>query len=384
METKSDNLIRMTLPDGYARPGSPDNSTREAPQIAPVSRERMSPSDRPCRSLGAPPESDPPFLIGGLSRLISQTGTEQVAQNPNITLSGVGYDALTLTVPTETAEVLLHHTEPVQEDPVSVRGFRTAQKHLCMGGECWRRWEPTSSSPVYGTEYESWEFKGTPTFDAVSRMIHHRGRPSRIDIAFDYCVPEDMYPRDCEKLITEHADLAGYGISYSGPRDTHTVYVGSRQSERMLRIYRRDIKNPLLAHEGIHLLRFELELKKKMAHAFWAHMREVGIDEAHKAAAAHVATMIGYSPLPEISEVPPLVRTQEDTEAVQMLLQFVKQNAIMLQACDIAGIDVADLAKCKNESSNHPRKIKERLSAKLQLLGNYDSDRIVQTVKALM
>ena len=152
----------------------------------------------------------------------------------------------------------------------------------------------------------------------------------------------------------------------------------------MVRIYRRDIKNPLLAHEGIRILRFELQLNKKTAHAFWAHMRLVGIEEAQKAAAAHMAALIGFSPLPEMTEVPPLIRTHEDTEAVQMLMTFVKQNAIMLEACNIAGIDVSDLAKHKNGCSRHPRKIKERLSSKLQLLANIEPHTLEETVKALM
>lgn len=321
-----------------------------------------------------PPKSDPPLLIGGL---LQQTPNKDI----HISLTGAGIDYLTVTVPEITAEVLISKTGD-DEPGTAGRGFRESEKRMCMGGFCWRRWNPITSSKRWGTEYETWEFAGVTAFDPARYLLDHPSKPSRIDIAFDYQVPSDFYPIELEALIQDHVESRGAKIWYAGERKKQTIYVGSRKSDRQIRIYRRDEKNPLLAAEGHHILRVELTLKREPAEAIWELMRQGGTN-GQPQAAAHILEMIGYAPCDEVAEIPELLRSDEDTEAVQMLLQFVTQNAVMLKACSVCDIDLANLATTKIDRSRN-RMNQSRLAQKVQVMGLIDPDHLQEQVKHLL
>ena len=320
----------------------------------------------------------PPLLIGG----VKHTYTEQAGSKaPNISLSGVGIDYLTVTVPQATAESLLARTSE-DEPGRGSQGFKQTEKRMCLGGYCWRKWNPVSSSKRWGTEYETWEFSGAASFDPARFLQDKECRPSRIDIAFDYDVDADFYPVALESMIEAHVDLIGAKIRYAGERKKQTLYIGSMKSDRMIRIYRRDEKNPLLALEGRHILRVELVLKGDHAEAIWNVMRQDRSD-GYPEAAAHVLAMIGYAPCEDVSSVPQLLRTDEDTEAVQMLLQFVTQNAIMLEALDICDVDLRSVVKAKIHTTRN-RLQKMKLGRRVRVFENVDSGRLTRQVVALM
>lgn len=314
----------------------------------------------------------PPLLIGGL-----------IQQNPNtnqhIYLSGVGFDYLTVTVPTQTsAELLLHHSAHHEPGNPST-GFKATEQRVCQGGYCWRKYDPHQPSKLWGTDYESWEFSGATSSDPIRLLRAQPAQPSRIDIAFDYTVSKDLYPMQLEPLFLEHCNANGTDIEWKGKRLKQTVYVGSQHSRRRIRIYRRDLKNLLLAEEGIHILRVELELKKDMARAFWRHYVEHGQESAYEAAAAHVAEMIGYAPIETTTGVPEVLRTNEDAQAYQMLLQFVNQNAVMIQACERCGIDLAKLTDHKIQRAKS-RMAQHRLDKRIDILASLDASDLEQMI----
>lgn len=321
-------------------------------------------------------EAAPPFLIGGVTRYYSK-------QQPYLSLSGTGFDALTVTVPLGSAELLMHASEAVEQGP-QLRGFKASEKRICMGGHCWRRFNPHQSSKQWGTEYESWEYKGAPSTDPIRMLLGKPSKPTRIDYAFDFNCPDDFYPRHIEEMILENTQERGIEMHHSGNRETYTLYVGSRKSPRMIRFYRRDLKNELLALEGFSILRCELELKDEHALALWAHMSLNGPESAREAAAAHIAQMIGYAPCETDGKTPPLVREEEETEGVQMVLEFVKQNAVMLQACSVAGVDLSKLSAVKVSANNGNRNQRQRLREKTRALSVHEPARLEALVSAML
>lgn len=321
-------------------------------------------------------ESTPPILIGGVLH-------PKLNNKPNLSLTGTGYDAFTVSVPLGIAEQLLHRSEAV-ETGFGTTGFKQSEKRICMGGDCYRRFDPHTASKAWGMEYESWEYKGQPSTRPIRDLQGQECKPTRIDIAFDFDCPEDYFPSDFEDSVLPFVNNKGIDINYAGKRLSHTVYFGSRKSERMIRVYRRDVKNPLLAAEGRNILRVELELKKDMCLAFWAHITEHGPDSGIVVAAAHVSQMLGVAPITHDGYLPPLLRTDEDTEAVQMLLQFIKQNSVMIEACRAAGIDTERLAREKIWKSAKNRMQMSRLAKKTRILSVSDAKSISAQVVALL
>lgn len=318
----------------------------------------------------------PPLLIGGV-----------LQQNPNkridISLSGVGFDYLSVTVPSDnSAEILTHHSE-LEETGYPNQGFRQTERRVCMAGHCWRKFEPHQPSKQWGLSYESWEYSGQTCVTPIQLLKGHPARPSRIDVAFDFNVQPDLYPMALEPLFLDHCAEKGIDIEWKGKRLKQTVYVGSQKSERRIRIYRRDLKNPLLAEEGVHILRVELELKKDYAQALWHHIYRYGDQTAYEAAASHIAHMIGYAPIATGWDLPELHRTDEDAEAAQMILQFVHCNYGSLEAMRRCGLDILELARIKYENT-HNRMAESRLNKKVTTLAAIEPQRLHDLVAALL
>lgn len=94
-------------------------------------------------------------------------------------------------------------------------------------------------------------------------------RASRVDLAGDCeC---DLQPK---QVIGNYYKESGKSYSEIVSSDGETVYVGSRKSERFLRVYR--YRHP---HPRSHLLRIEHEFKGDMAKRFLSTMLNIGIVE---------------------------------------------------------------------------------------------------------
>ena len=317
---------------------------------------------------GAPrPKADPPLLTGGL----------QQRKSAILVPEGCSVDYLTVTVPPTTAEVLLHRTEH-QEDGTATRGFQRSEQRQTMGGHCWRKFDPYVSSKDYGTDYETWEFAGVTARFPVQYLEGHPCRFRRVDVAFDYACPERFWPRHLERLLKPHTDATGILVDHRGPRDTRTVYYGSSKSERRIRTYRRDAKHPDL---GRPIFRVELVLEKKHAIAWWE-QRSASKSTGYAIAAQHIYDMIGIAPQGDLEAIEPCKVADPESSAAQTYFHFVHQNAVMLRACEAAGLDPFAAARAKFEKPS--RYHTTRIAQKADLLAQIDADRLQCVVEQML
>lgn len=281
----------------------------------------------------------PPLLTGGA---IQQNRVIPTEFDPIAS----GTDYITVTVSKAAGTALTLSTHPF-EPGTPQRGFKSSERRLCPGGAVWRRWSPGQPSNHFGDDYESWETEAEASrwLDLASLPLD--SRPSRQDYAFDFAVLPDLMPRDLLPLFRDH--LAGTRIEphFAGPESSCTVYIGSRQSDRRVKIYRRDLKDPALLADGFPpMIRIELELRGDYGHALWQHRQATGADGL-AVACTHIAAMIGYRVAEESQQLPSLIEASDEADASQMLFQFIHQNAGMLDAADRAGIDLAKLARAR-------------------------------------
>lgn len=263
---------------------------------------------------------------------------------------GEGIDFLTLSMGSQTAADLLAVTLP-HDDGGRVAGFAQSEQRLCLGGKIWRRWDPHQSAKVWGNEYESWEASGFES-QWLSKWAPGRDvRPSRVDIAFDYEVTDDVLSDRIRESIEDPAHPGftreGVSLGINGQAGTNTHYVGAFESERRIRIYRRDLLHAYLVQQVGHpILRVELQLKRAHARAWWdlwATDATNGTKHAYEAAAAHVYAMCGLVVRDVVGTVPNIVHPDASGNAGQAVFQFITQHVRMLKACHDAGVDLVSL-----------------------------------------
>lgn len=252
-------------------------------------------------------ESTPPLLIGGVN------GDKDLTQEDSVQgplgkyvpdqLRGiwsakmawdVNWDWATLTAGSASVSDLW--AGDPEESGKGRWGFRSSEKRGIMGGFVWRRWDPYQSSKAFGLEYESIE--SCEGFDAQWLVRVMRGRhavPTRLDVAWDFRVAADAAPVQLAELVRPRLLQRGIGTRVAGSLDDHTaqtIYVGSRDSARMLRVYRKDVQSPLIAGAYGPIMRVEVELRDDLARAVWV-AAERSNDDAFAAAAGIVEDFVG-------------------------------------------------------------------------------------------
>lgn len=315
----------------------------------------------------APAHTDPPLLIGGLI-------PENVGQ-----LVHVGCDFLTVTVPDQTARELL--AESVHdEDGYGRPGFAKSELRLILGGKCWRRWEPHQASDAWGKAYESWETSSGGAW-WLSRYLRDREcRPTRIDIAWDFSVDKAYTADTFHDAVKPWADKRGITTGISGHAGIHTRYIGSRKSDRMVRVYRKDLQDAVLGEILGPTLRVELVLKGDHAAAFWGVWSKVATDEeAWPAAAAVLQLMTGLAISP--GEVPQL-QLPECKDESQRLLAFVEQHGPTLLAFADAGVPVFDL--CRQRAEMVSKATRMRHGKRVRELRRLGVPQVVQLVRDVL
>lgn len=310
---------------------------------------------------------NPPLLTGGLTTL----------QIPNMEAMGVGVDFLTLSVPEPSGASLLADTMP-DEDGTARAGFRRSEKRLCLGGHCWRRWEPHQASGTWGTQYESWEWSGPESGWAADRCRSLEGRPSRVDVAWDF--PTQMTSDELANQLLVVAEPRGFTDGISGQNGVNTRYIGGKQSERRLRIYRKDLEDLLWAEIYGPTLRVELVMKNETAHAWWPVWCR-SRDEGFAAAAAHCDAMTGWAPQREVGEVPESVPVEGLDEAAS-LFAFLQQHGPTLAAFEQAGVPVLELARDRVQQLN--RHSASRYRRRVRSIREVGADRLVQLVGQML
>lgn len=197
--------------------------------------------------------------------------------------------------------------------------------------------------------YETWEGCGTAGESLAKFAKHIPGQPTRLDVAFDFAVPEDYLSDHLAEIIEPHIRRKRLTPGVSGQGNRNTRYVGSIQSERRIKIYRRDFKDPTLREEFPPLLRVELELRKRQARSIWPWFRH-SREKMLSGAAAHILDMTGLRVMHDSEDMPDLVATSDRTKGAKKLSQFIQQNWTMLSAIIDNGIDISPILDVIHES----------------------------------
>lgn len=318
--------------------------------------------------------SQPPLANRG----VETTDTEQTGVFDPLSVGepfGVTLDYLTVTVPESGASALLSETQ-FEEPGKSGRGFRQSERRLCTGGDCWRRWEPVSPSAAWGLSYESWEFSGPQAYPSADRLRARECRPSRVDVCWNFSVPEELTACVFAEPLTLRAQERGIEPGVSGHNNINTRYIGSINSDRRIRIYRKDKRDEAWLIDRGPVLRVELVLKGARALAWWAVWCRSQSD-AYAAAAAHLVDMVGWSPVGEVGIMPPVLPSPT-VDAAQAVFHFMRQHGSELASLQDAGVDIFGLLGAARERWSRATisKQKKRTLA-LQAAGPSDVEALV-------
>jgi len=272
-------------------------------------------------------------------------------------LASICIDWLTVSLGLDDIAGLMEGSKRDADDKATT-GFKASEKRQAPGGVVWRRTDPHQESKAWGYGYESWEAPGTAALWLASELRSIDSRPSRVDIAFDLAdgrtaddLLESCRPHFTRKRLTD-------GIS--GQAGINTRYIGGQQSERRIRIYRKDLQSESWAVLHGSTLRVELVLKDRQAHAFWEVWQAGDEHTAYAVAAGHIQEMSGLELMADVREVPQLAPV-EQSSAAERVAQFIRQNAGTFVAIRDAGINLNALADA--QLSNASRMTQHRSGA---------------------
>jgi len=308
--------------DASGQAGKP-HGTREAARGGEGPRPQRTP--RPAATAALTGDPDPPLLTGGLTLEKPHSGA----------LRGVAIDYLTMSVPVRTAARLLDLT--ASDVAGSERpGFMASERRAGRLGPVWRRYEPRQESKLWGLDYESWEWDGSSSHPAAELLRAWECRPSRVDVAFD--LDSTMTADQFIEQTREHFERAGFTDGITGQGGINTRYIGSKASEKRIRIYRKDLQSESWAAVHGVTLRVELILKDATAQAWWA-VWDRSKQAGYQGAAAIIRTMCGVELIEEAGD-PPEVVAVGGLDLAGELATFAKQYAARLTAYQRAGVDV--------------------------------------------
>jgi len=263
------------------------------------------------------------------------------------------------------------------------KGFAEHEWRQCLGGQCQRHKGPHSRSKRWGKGYELWSWTGSNADSARSVLnqvdsAERDWKCTRLDVAFDFACDPAASALDFGEAWSEHTEAMELecGPSGLGDRVTWSWYVGSRNSVRRVRVYRKDIESGKCSapsddgEESPYAMpptmRVEVEL-----HDQWADkcMRSMLVDEqaGFRMAAAHVVELTGFVPCAEVGTLPKL-DPDEPSDIAAKVAAMVTQYGPVLEACKAAGVDLDALlavreARASRTSAYRLRKLVEAARA---------------------
>jgi len=184
----------------------------------------------------------------------------------------------------------------------------------------------------------------------VNRLPHLN--VSRLDFAVDIFI-DDISPNDIYEAMEAGAIRTGaknfsrVESKINGGQMGVTVYIGSRASMRLLRVYDKAVQ----AGANYPWVRIEIELKKEFARLVLRQMADIGIVKAGKAAIRDFVTtnidwfdnaVVG----PNVDYLTPGAR--KDTEWEKWIKAVVLPNAVRAIAADVSGFREAMRAALDN------------------------------------
>jgi hypothetical protein len=309
-------------------------------------------NEKECRKAGEA-GFNPPVLTGGLK--------------PENNCGGLGYladtsfDWLSLTVSASASRTLVNMTQ-FREDGRPIAGFGASESRICLGGTCWRKMQPHQSEKAcgYGKNYESWEFSGPVAHSNIPKLVGLDCKPTRIDVAFDFKVDSAYTPDEWIESVRSHFENKRLNDGISGQNDINTRYIGSKQSDRRIRVYRKDIQDLVIAQCTGPCLRIELILKAAYAVAFWRILCESS-DNAVRVAAAYITEMTGFVPLPDNTACLPHFEKKIPSKLPGRILNFIKQYALFFKVVQNSKIDIQALIDTKYSQAMNSKVARHRI-----------------------
>lgn len=294
----------------------------------------------------------------------------------------VGVDWLSVTTGPE-ASAGLEGWTIFGEEGRPQRGFLGSEERVCLGGRCWRKMGPRQPSKRWGREYESWEWSGSATAWAASRWLRGREdvKPTRVDVAFDFEVPDGLRAEVVAAAIAPHLAARGITPGIVGEGDDFTCYAGAKSSEIRVRIYRKDLKDSAWLIDLGHTLRVEVVMKGETAEAWWQTWQR-SEQQAYAVAADHVLRLTGLQMQAEIAEAEALGNTTSASDFAQLCFEFVAQYASHLEAADRVGVDLPALSR--EWMQGWARDTWRRHGRRLQLCEGLDAGDVERRVLAMM
>lgn len=246
------------------------------------------------------------------------------------------FDFLTVSMSSATAESILDQTEHLRPGG-RVQGFAQSEERMCFGGTLWVRSEPVTASRQWGTDYVSIELPGSQADAMLDRIPMDGTRATRIDLAHDWECSEDLKPEHVRDAWRPHWEPKGIKSGISGEDEINTVYLGSRSSDKRVRIYRKDLQDSMW--RDYPLIRVETVVRRDVAAAVW----KLSTRPAMAAAMNHALQTLTGHDMGDCAPPPP-VPTLADTDLGQRVFEFVKQNGRLLVTLDRLGVDLRRLA----------------------------------------
>ncbi len=323
----------------------------------------LPPDPQPIAAAG-PAEGRPPYADRGVETLNGVCGRFSTA-----------VDFLTLTLPSDQAGLLTAETAHA-EDGYPKQRFGRSELRTCLGGSCWRRWHPSQASKGWGLAYESWEFVGSVA-SLYAGLLVGKGRPSRVDVAFDFVVDRRLFVR---AFMARLDGLLRHGVvpEWSERGDDSTCYLGARSSEWRICVYRKDLQQgPLWDQAFPCVLRIEARMKGDLARDFWSAWSKSPA-EGFAMVSGRVASWLGVSVFDHSSEWVEVVKPEEFDHA-ERLLSFVQQHGGTLTEFVRAGVPVVELAAAA--ASKRSRVTAWRSERRLREMARLDVPGIVELVR---
>lgn len=319
----------------------------------------------------------PPFANRGVETVETRTNRGFVGRP-----SGVGVDWLSMTLAAEVAAELVIQTELVEVGK-GKEGFRQAERRAMMGGEAWRRFEPVTASRRWGLAYESWEWDG-PSAGWPAEWCRGRDcRPSRVDVAFDFSVPDGVSADDVFESMREEVQRRELLVGISGQGGVNTRYIGGKESERRIRIYRKDLEDEAWALQFGPTVRIELILRGDVAEDWWDGW-SISREGALREAAGHVFEMTGCEVLADWEVPTGLQRVRESFEVAAAFKWVIRQYGAVLDVAFECGVDLVSLvAERAAKSGRAGRWRRDRLRRAVEAVGVEQLEQAIRSLLAL-
>lgn len=294
-------------------------------------------------------------------------------------LDSEGFDWLTVTVPDSMSARMQAATE-FGEEGFGRPGFGSSEQRLMFGGKCWRRFDPRGESRDFGLQYESWEFSGSVAHTAAVHLVPDGPcRATRVDWRVDLEVDKAVMSDDVVEAMREHTTDHRITTGVSGHAGVNTRYVGSRKSDRMVRVYRKDLQDQSLIYEGRSVMRIELVLRHDLAADAFALYRS---DERAGAAAfrEHMRQLTGLR-LGELGELPPPAPRLVDDEVASQYFKFMQMHGDQIEVFRRLGLDVSEDAR-ERWNIGKPSRVREsRLRRRMEDAASVDAEAVRTTVR---